>query len=203
MDPLDDDHVANRTKRHILTAWAAEKGVTLYSLDEVAALGRTSPRPPNPPSPSDPITINYTSGTTGFPKGVLLTHGNCIAACSAAMTSNMYQSGHDVAFSYLPLAHIYARVAENAAMWGGAAIGYFHGNIAELLDDIKELRPTHFISVPRLYNRIWNAIKESAVEAPGFKGTLSRHVLAAKLETLKTTGSNTHALYDLYVLVVR
>jgi long-chain acyl-CoA synthetase len=196
MDPLDAGEAPGHSKKDLLSAWAVEKGVELYSMADVEVIGQQNPRPLSPPAPEDAITINYTSGTTGFPKGVLLTHANCIASCSCAMASNMYQTPYDVMLSYLPLAHIYGRLTESAGLWGGAAIGYFHGNMLELLDDIKVLRPTTFISVPRLYNRIANAIKAGTIEAPGIKGILSRHAFAAKMEHMKITGSNKHALYD-------
>jgi long-chain acyl-CoA synthetase len=196
MDALEDGDLPGHSKRELLTAWAAEKGVKLYSMAEVESIGEKSGRGPNPPSPDDSITINYTSGTTGAPKGVLLSHMNCVAAASCAMATNMYQTCYDVMLSYLPLAHIYARVSENTCLWGGGAIGYFHGNITELMDDIKQLRPTTFISVPRLFSRIFNAVNAATIEQGGVKGALSRHALAAKMQNMKTTGSNKHALYD-------
>lgn len=119
-----------------------------------------------------------------------------MAAVTCAMTSSTYHGPTDVGLSYLPLAHIYARLADQVALWGGAATGYFHGNILELTDDLKALRPTIFISVPRLYNRFHSAIKSATLEQPGVKGALSRHVVSTKLEKLKATGSNTHILYD-------
>lgn len=197
MDPLvGEGEAPGNSKKAILGAWAAEKGVALYTMAEVEAMGERSGLRPSPPRPEDAITINYTSGTTGFPKGVLLKHSNAVAAASCAMSSNMYQTPNDVTLSYLPLAHIYARIAENTTLWGGGAVGFFHGNISEVLDDIKTLRPTTFISVPRLFNRIYNAILEATVEQGGIKGALSRHALAAKMEHMKTNGSNSHALYD-------
>jgi long-chain acyl-CoA synthetase len=195
-DPLEAGESPGCTKKSLLAAWAKEKGVQIFSMEEVEIMGREKPHSPVPPKPEDIITINYTSGTTGSPKGVLLTHANCIAACSCAMSTNMYQTCYDVMLSYLPLAHIYARVAEGAALWGGAAIGYFHGNMLEVLDDIKTLRPTTFISVPRMFNKISNAIKAATIQQSGVKGALSRHVLSTKLENIRTTGSNKHAFYD-------
>ena len=196
IDPLADGEAPGHSRKELLAGWAAEKGVQLLSLADVELLGTAHPRPLSPPSPDDPITINYTSGTTGPPKGVILSHANCVASCSCAMSSNMYQTPYDVMLSYLPLAHIYGRLAENAALWGGAAIGYFHGDILKLVDDLKELRPTTFVSVPRLFNRIASAIRANTVDAPGIRGALSRHALAAKLAHMHTTGSNRHALYD-------
>jgi long-chain acyl-CoA synthetase len=196
MDPLDADEAPGFSKKALLSQWAQEKGVLVYSMAEVEAIGQANPRPMVPPTRDNYITINYTSGTTGNPKGVLLTHGNCIAAASCAMTNSLHPLPTDVLLSYLPLAHIYARVAENYALWGGSAIGYFHGSILEVGDDLKVLRPTTFISVPRLYNRFYNGIKEATIEQPGVKGALSRHVLSKKLEQIRAGGSNKHAFYD-------
>ncbi|KAI5787130.1 hypothetical protein EDC01DRAFT_174288 [Geopyxis carbonaria] len=196
MDPLDDGEAPGHSKKALLSAWAAEKGVEIYEMTEVEELGRQHPRTMVAPGPDDNITINYTSGTTGNPKGVQLTHRNCIAAATAAARSQMYLTPTDVILSYLPLAHIYARCVENQALWAGAGIGFFHGNMLELLDDIKELRPNTFISVPRLYNKIANAIKEATIEQPGVKGALSRHVVSVKMEQMKNGGTNQHAFYD-------
>lgn len=199
LDPLDSNDPAGYSKRDILAPLAAEVGVTIYTLDEVEQLGASLNRPYNPPTPDDIITINYTSGTTGTPKGVVLTHGNAVAAASTSLTV-VAQSSSDVACSYLPLAHIYGRMIEQTMLWAGGRIGYFHGNILELVDDFKLLRPTALASVPRLYSRFGGAIRAATVEQPGIKGALSKHVVTAK--TAKLVGvkpekaSVHHALYD-------
>jgi len=87
-------------------------------------------------------------------------------------------------------------MGEGGALWAGASIGYFHGNILELTDDIKLLRPTGFTSVPRLYNRFYSAIKAATVDQGGVKGALSRKAVAAKIEKMRSGGTNTHMLYD-------
>lgn len=196
MDSLDDGEAPGNTKRDILGAWAEKEGVKLYSIHDVELLGQKNPRPFAPPTPEDIITVNYTSGTTGNPKGVLLTHLNAVCAASCAHMSPMYSLPGDFSLSYLPLAHIYARVTEHVQLWSGCAIGYWHGNILELTDDLKQLRPHSFISVPRLYNRFHNVIKSLTIEQGGVKGALSRQAVNTKLENLKNTGSNKHALWD-------
>jgi long-chain acyl-CoA synthetase len=196
LEPAQNEHPA-LSKSALLSAIAADAGVKIFSLQEVESIGASLNRAPFPPKPTDPVTVNYTSGTTGDPKGVVLTHGNAIAAISAALLST--PSGKDdVIISYLPLAHIYERLIEQSALWGGARIGYFHGNVLELTDDLKILRPTRFASVPRLFNRFGGAIKAQTVEAPGFKGALSRHVVRTKTANLKDKNNPTykHALYD-------
>ncbi len=189
------------SKQALLDKLASEVGLKIYSLDSVEKLGASLGKPNNPPKSSDPITINYTSGTTGPPKGVLLTHAMCVAATSSSLSSNNL-SENGVAISYMPLAHIYGRLLEHTALWSGCRIGYFHGNILELVDDIKLLRPTYFASVPRLLNRFGGVIKANTVEQEGVKGALSRHVVRTKMANLSpppksnTTPTYSHAFYD-------
>ncbi|EPS43027.1 hypothetical protein H072_2989 [Dactylellina haptotyla CBS 200.50] len=195
MDSIDDGELAGSRKQDLLEAWGKEKGVQILSLTDVEALGQKHPRPLAPPSPDDIITINYTSGTSGVPKGVVLTHRNAIGAVTASFICAP-QNGDSVLLSYMPLAHIYERVSEQTALAANAAIGYFHGNILELGDDIKQLRPTAFCSVPRLYNRFYAGIKALTVDASGFKGNLARRAITTKLANMKAGGNNKHAIYD-------
>ena len=62
--------------------------------------------------------------------------------------------------SYLPLAHIYERNTLTTAIRAGVAVGFYRGNVLELLDDVAELKPTVFTSVPRLYNRIYDKARD-------------------------------------------
>ena len=120
-----------------------------------------------------------------------------VAAATSSLCARS-QTGNDVGISYLPLAHIYGRMLEHAALWAGSRIGYFHGNVLELVDDLKQLRPTIFASVPRLYNRFGGGLRSATVEAPGLKGALSRHIVNTKLANLKDKNNPTdkHAFYD-------
>ena len=200
LDPLSvEGELPGTSKKDILSALAAQHGVQIHEMKAVEAIGQKSPRPYHPPRPEDTVTINYTSGTTGDPKGVILTHRNSVAAASASLCISRSVKG-DTICSYLPLAHIFQRVTEHSSLWAGVAIGYFHGNILELVDDFKLLRPTAFTSVPRLYNRFGGAIKAATVEAPGFRGSLSRHIVDKKLSNLTQQpagkATNKHFLYD-------
>ena len=199
VEPLDaaENEVQESSKKAILSALAADQGIKIFSLPEVESIGTTSGRPYNVPEPSDIATINYTSGTTGNPKGVVLTHYNAVATMSASLSMNAIDESAVIP-SYLPAAHIYQRMVEQMVFWAGARIGYFHGNVLELVDDLKILKPTVFPSVPRLYNRFGGVIKASTIDAPGFKGTLSRQIVQTKLANLKDkeNPTNKHFLYD-------
>ncbi|EED15120.1 AMP-binding enzyme, putative [Talaromyces stipitatus ATCC 10500] len=199
LDPLDGAEQPGLSKRTLLDNMASDLDLSIYSMDEVEELGASLSRPYNPPSPEDIVTINYTSGTTGPPKGVVLTHKNAVTAVSVSVIVTKWGTG-DVSLSYLPLAHIMERMCEQAALWAGGALGYYHGEILELVDDLKTLRPTAFVSVPRLFTRFAGAIRTATVDAPGFRGALSRHVLDAKLANLAnpdtSNATEKHALYD-------
>ncbi len=198
MDPLDDGDKPGNSKGELLNTLAKDLGITIHAMSDVEALGAKAPIPFNPPKPEDTITINYTSGTTGNPKGVVLTHANAVAASSIGRLITDGNSS-DVVISYLPLAHIYERVTEQGALACGSAIGYFHGDILGLVDDMKLLKPTGFISVPRLYNRFGAAIRAQALEAPGLKGALGRRAISTKLASLSLPEgerTNKHMIYD-------
>ena len=200
MDPLDAGEQPGHSKKDILAEIAKAQDIMLLSLDDVEKIGESlGPVRFNLPVSSDLVTINYTSGTTGNPKGVVLTHKAAVAAVSGSTASTGIQSG-DIGISYLPLAHIYGRMLEQVSLMTGACTGYFHGNVLELVDDMKLLRPHQFQSVPRLFDRFGGSIRAASTDQPGFRGALSRHVVATKLENLKNTQSpkatNKHFFWD-------
>jgi long-chain acyl-CoA synthetase len=198
LDPLDAGEQSGCTKLALLNTLAGDAGISVHFIGDVEKLGADSGLPMNPPQPDDIITINYTSGTTGNPKGVVLTHGNAVAAtASGRIFTETFPT--DVLCSYLPLAHIYQRVVEQGSLSAGGSIGYFRGDILGLVDDMKLLRPTGFNSVPRLFNRFGTAIRAATMDAPGIKGAMGRHVINTKLASMKLPpgqATNKHIFWD-------
>ncbi|XP_039000407.1 long chain acyl-CoA synthetase 6, peroxisomal-like isoform X2 [Hibiscus syriacus] len=138
--------------------------IQVVTYSQLLSQGHSNLRPFCQPKPDDIATICYTSGTTGTPKGVVLTHGNLIAS-AAGFTISVKFNTSDVYISYLPLAHIFERFTLINLAHFGVAVGFYQGDTMKLMDDMAALRPTVFCSVPRLYNRIYagilNAVKES------------------------------------------
>ncbi|KAH0634998.1 hypothetical protein KY284_037784 [Solanum tuberosum] len=140
-------------------------GVEIISYSKLLSQGLSNLQPFCPPKPEAVATICYTSGTTGTPKGAVLTHANLIANV-AGMSIGITLYSSDIYISYLPLAHIYERAIQVLLVYFGGASGFYQGDNLKLVDDIAVLRPTVFCSVPRLYNRLYagimNAVKTSA-----------------------------------------
>ena len=110
----------------------------------------------------DPATIVYTSGTTGPPKGCVLTHRNLLS------TMRMYGDALELGrepfsiFMFLPLAHALARVAQMVALDRGGTISYWRRDPGRLLDDIAETAPTHLPLVPRVLEKVHTGVVSAA-----------------------------------------
>ena len=174
----------------------------LLSFADVLLIGRNSGRELREDMRATPETIGllcYTSGTTGLPKGAMLSHKNMVAGASG-LAYNKYMremNNTDSYISYLPMAHVLERILITACYICGMKIGFFNGNITKLANDFAVLHPTSFGSVPRLYYRFYSLLKQKMSELKGFKKKLLEKALQAKLEKVRKTAIPTHQLYDL------
>lgn len=115
------------------------------------------------------LTIMNTSGTTGNPKGVMLTHGNILANIEGAQFWVIELVPDDVSLSYLPLSHIFERLAGHyLPLSVGVTIGYAE-SIHTIPDNLQEIQPTILTSVPRLFEKVFTQVMNEINNGPGFK----------------------------------
>jgi long-chain acyl-CoA synthetase len=112
--------------------------------------------------PEDLATIIYTSGTTGEPKGVMLTHSNVVSNLTGT-SERLAFAPDDVALSVLPLSHVFERGAMYMYLHHGAKV-FFAESIERIGNNMREVHPTLLIAVPRLFEKIYERIKEKAAE---------------------------------------
>ncbi|MFI7605065.1 AMP-dependent synthetase/ligase [Micromonospora sp. NPDC049366] len=151
----------------------------------------------------DVATIIYTSGTTGRPKGCVLTHRNMYADAANAVSvlPNLFHPGASTLL-FLPLAHAFARLIQIGVVQARATMRHC-ADTRNLVAELQEFRPTFVLSVPRVFEKVYNAAKQKA-EADGKGGIFARaeQVAIAYSEALETPGGPAfglraqHALFD-------
>ncbi|GAQ82914.1 Long-Chain Acyl-CoA Synthetase [Klebsormidium nitens] len=161
---------------------AKDAGVELVAYSAVLDKGRASSLPDVPPAAKDTATIMYTSGTTGNPKGVILSHAAVNANAASAELVQVQQGfpikAGDRYLCYLPLAHIFERVMVTVMLRYGAAVGVFGGKVDALLDDMAALKPTILAGVPRVFNRVHDKVLSKLASGGKVKKALFQAAMA-------------------------
>lgn len=140
-------------------AASADDFVTEFAAPAFLAKGDAYTGEIEAPAKDDLGCLIYTSGTTGKPKGVMLTHDN-IMSDIRSLLRNICPNENDVWLSFLPLSHMFERTTSYYIGLGMGNHVYFSRGIARLVEDLKTVRPTLIMSVPRVYERVYSKIQE-------------------------------------------
>ncbi len=165
-------------------------------------------------TPDDLATIIYTSGTTGQPKGCELSHGNFLFEAANVISNKdpdatlakLFLDENAATLLFLPLAHVFARMIEVAVVMARGTLGHT-SDVKKLLDDLGSFQPTFILSVPRVFEKVYNSSEQKA-EAAG-KGKIFHAAAATAIafsEAQDRGGAGIglkakHALFDKLVYV--
>jgi len=152
------------------------------------------------PTPKDWAYIMYTSGTTGEPKGVVLSHQNVLAPVAGLLLgtdpNKAFVDENDTYLSFLPLAHIYECNTEMTMVAAGGRIGFFCGDpVLMLKEDLPMLKPSIFAAVPRIYSRMYDKVGQT-MEGKGFIVKKFYNMALKKQGAKVAAGAPRSGLYD-------
>ena len=170
-------------------------GIKLLHWDDVIRKGNEKICPWVTVTPDTIYCFSYTSGTTGEPKAAMMSHKNMSSTCIA--TNNVLKPvPGDVYLSYLPMAHVMERICIVSALGCEIAICMYGGDILKLKEDLAIFRPTIFVSVPRLFNKFYDAIINGLKEKSSLAKYLYGKGVDSKTTFLKHEGLTEHCFYD-------
>jgi len=143
--------------------------------------------------PDDLASLVYTSGTTGVPKGAMITHRNLLFT-SESVSGSLIVEPHFVMLLFLPLAHVFARLIVYVCTRNGTTVA-FAESIQKVGENLKEVRPQFIVCVPRIYEKVYDKITGGVEEVGGLKAKLfnwalgvGREVSAHQLQTTSIPG---------------
>ncbi|HEY7511032.1 MAG TPA: long-chain fatty acid--CoA ligase [Vicinamibacteria bacterium] len=178
--------------RHVIR-FEPGAGADVISLDDLRARGR-GPLAADPQAvrrraaearPDDLATLVYTSGTTGEPKGVMLTHHNIVSNVEASKKIFMEFGPNDVALSFLPLSHIFERMAGYYMMLASGSTIAYAESVEQVPANMAEVRPTVMCSVPRLYEKMYARINEKVASDPPARQKVFRWAIGVGREVFR------------------
>ena len=176
-------------------------GLNIYSWEEIVELGKTKGEKIilKRPTKDNICTINYTSGTTGYPKGVKLTHENIVIGTDVGELIGLNATPNDLYLSFLPYAHIMETLIITYAFNHGVPIGIYNGNAKLLVEDIQILKPTALCAVPKIFLRIYDAIKSKVNSLSNIKQKIFNQAIKIKMKDYMNTGLYKNILLDYLV----
>ena len=148
------------------------------------------------PEPEDISIINYTSGTTGLPKGVKVSHNSIVVNTDVIEVIGLYPTPNDVYLSYLPYAHIMETLIITVVFNHGVQVGIYNGNAGKLQEDFELLRPTAICAVPRIFQRIYDGINNKLKKESTLVKKIFETAMKIKIKDYNETGILKNILLD-------
>ena len=182
--------------RHVIAIEDAGEAVDSY--EGLCRRGRDHLVPAVYPTPDSVAGFIYTSGTTGRPKGVMLSHGN-FTSNIAASTSVFPLGPDDRSVSFLPWAHVYGQSIELHILFSVGASTAFNHDVTRLVDELREIRPTMLVAVPRIFNKMYDGVRAQIAAKPRPIQTLFHDGLAASVRRRRGEPLGARARLELWL----
>lgn len=173
-----------------------EHNINVYNFDDIVDAGADETILLCPSNPETIATFCYTSGTTGVPKGAMLPHRGLIADIASLPYTDANIRETDVHLSFLPLAHVMERVFFTACILRNVAVGFACGDVSKLMEDAKILKPSIFLGVPKIFERIYKRIVEIKESVGWIKQKLLDRAISVKKASYLANGNLYHFFYD-------
>ena len=173
-------------------------GFIIYRWEDVVEIGKEKGKQINltKPKPEDISIINYTSGTTGLPKGVKVSHNSIVVNTDVIEVIGLYPTPNDVYLSYLPYAHIMETLIITVVFNHGVQVGIYNGNAGNLKEDFELLRPTAICAVPRIFQRIYEGINNQLKNESTIVRKIFNKAMDIKIKDYNETGILKNILFD-------
>ena len=171
----------------------------IYTWEEVAKEGEEKGKDIelHLPGPDSIMTINYTSGTTGNPKGAKVSHNSVILNTDVIEMLGLFlKEESDIYLSFLPLAHIMETLIMAVLVSRGIPIGFYNGDAKKLMEDAQILHPTAMCGVPRIFQRVYEGINDQLKKYPALLRKIFYKAMELKMKDLKEKGILTNILWD-------
>ena len=190
LDKEDDEETCNNLKN---------LGLNIYSWDEVAQKGNDEGQNIDlkKPNANTISTINYTSGTTGNPKGAKIKHSSIILDTDVVEMFGLYlRQSDDIYLSFLPYAHIMETLIIAVLVSRGIRIGIYNGNAGKIIEDAQILHPTVVCSVPRIFQRIYDSINSKLRKKSKCIQTMFNKAMELKIKDSEENGVLDNFIWD-------
>ena len=176
-----------------------KQGFNIFTFEDVERTGEEQGRDVefHTPGPDTISTINYTSGTTGNPKGAKVSHNSIILNTDVIEMLGFYLVvENDIYLSFLPLAHIMETLIMGVLVSRGIRIGFYSGDHKKLLEDAQILKPTAMCGVPRIFQRVYDGAQAKLSEKSPIVRRIFNKALEMKIKDYQEKGILTNVFWD-------
>lgn len=173
-------------------------GFNIFTFEEIVQKGKTTEKEITltPAKPETVCTICYTSGTTGLPKGAMVTH-EALESTIDCMDHTGFDYGEkDIYLSYLPYAHIMETLIFALIITHGRTFALYSGDARKLVEDAQILKPTIMCAVPRVFTRIYDGIKAEIAKKPKIVQNIFNKAISQKINDFEKYGIITNPFWD-------